>query len=162
MRTRGLAMIEVLISAIIIAVLFIAAVSTAASARGARQRALDLTTGQSLARMLMSEIDRVAYCEPGTLPTSTLGREAGEVAGQRTTFDDLDDYAGYTQSPATLRDGTVIAGSLWRWEVSVAHLASLSGTTTPVETGLRQVTVSVYRGQRLVARVNQVRSHGGG
>lgn len=39
-----------------------------------------------------------------------LGIDAGENAANKTTFDDIDDFNGYTESPPRYMDGTVMPG----------------------------------------------------
>jgi hypothetical protein len=52
------------------------------------------------------------------------GREAGEAASSRSSFDDVDDYNGWDQSPPQYRDGTEIPDRRqWRQRVNVRRVA---------------------------------------
>ncbi|HEV7298859.1 MAG TPA: prepilin-type N-terminal cleavage/methylation domain-containing protein [Tepidisphaeraceae bacterium] len=163
-RPRGVALIEVLIASTITAVLFVAAVSSAAAARVTRQKAFDATNGHMLGAALMAELNERAYCEPGTVDNATTsrGRDFGELPGRRDLFDDVDDYHDYQSPSPTLLDGTVLAGPQWSWSVHIDRLSNLNGTASPSETGLRRVRVTVMKGTRIVARIDQLRSRAAG
>jgi hypothetical protein len=75
-----------------------------AIARSQRNQ-VDRTAGYALADQLMAEIVQCRFAEPSGGGT-TLGPDAGELT--RASYDDVDDYKGYTASPPVLRDGTAM------------------------------------------------------
>ena len=107
-----------------------------------------------LAQDLMSEILDTHYQEPDDAPL--FGPEAGESAGDRAAFDDVDDFHGWTCSPPEYRDGTAMSNlSLWRRDVTVEQI-SAGDLATPVagDQGLRRITVEVrHDGKLLVTMV---------
>jgi MSHA pilin protein MshD len=98
-------LIECLVSVLIVGVVLVAAVGTFGQIARGRQNQVDRTAGVALADQLLAEILQCYFKEPGG--GTTLGRDTGETT--RATFDDVDDYDGYTTSPPTLRDGTVMS-----------------------------------------------------
>jgi hypothetical protein len=161
-HARGMALVEVLISSAITAVLFVAAVVTASSARITRQRSMDDINGRQLARTLLIEISKRAYKDPTGLATDALGRDSGETANVRSTWDDIDDYTGYSQSPPTDLAGVTLIDSTWRWTVTVTRVSDLAGTASSSETGFKRIQIDVYHGQRIAGRVINIRTAGGG
>ena len=115
---RGFTLIEAAVSAVIIAVMFSAALSTAAAARAREQKAIDRQRGLDLAQSLMSEILDKAYVDPGLLPL--FGPELAELLQPRSVYNDVDDYNGLVDSPPTYVNGTAITGySRWSRTVTV-------------------------------------------
>ena len=70
--------------------------------------------------------------------STTLGKDAGEVAGRDTTFDDIDDYKGYQDSVAHPRLGKFyVSCNVWY----VSETAPFD--TTASKTFLKKISVSV-------------------
>jgi type II secretory pathway pseudopilin PulG len=130
--------------------MFLAAMSGLAAATAAREVNAARLQAHALAMDLMSEILQSSYKEP--TDTAAFGLEAGESPASRANWDDVDDFAGFSQSPPTRRDGTVIPATAgWRWEASVTYAdPSDPSKATAVESGLKRITVTVTdpRGRR--------------
>ena len=58
---------------------------------------------QQLATDMLAEIAMLPYEDPDG--TVKFGREIGEPANNRSDFDDIDDYDGWTKSPPQKKDG---------------------------------------------------------
>lgn len=75
-----------------------------------------------------------------------FGLETGEVAANRTTYDDVDDYNGYVSDPPTHRDGTDIDGfSDWTFSVTVTPAEPVANgivTSNDDQQPLRVITVT--------------------
>lgn len=111
----GMTMIEVMVSLVLVSTILL--VSLAASAnllRNDTQRRAD-HDGRGLANQIMDEVSAMSFQDS---VDPRFGLEADEVAGDRSTFDDVDDYDRYSMSPPTYRDGTRIDGYA-DWKVSV-------------------------------------------
>jgi prepilin-type N-terminal cleavage/methylation domain-containing protein len=149
---RGITLIESVISLAIVGVVLVAALQTvAASARFRAQRG-ERELGMAMAEDLMGEILSVSFEEPDGTPV--FGREAGEADTDRVSWDDVDDYDGWSASPPVRRDGTPVPGATeWTRSVSVVYVdvvdpnARVAGPTR-----LKRITVKVAapRGQILV------------
>jgi prepilin-type N-terminal cleavage/methylation domain-containing protein len=99
-RRRGFTAIEALIAATILAILT-ASVSGALSAGRAQAKlARDTLSASFLAQSMMDEIMRLPYDDP--LGYTTLGPDPGQAT--RSTFNNIDDYYGYTDGPNNLTD----------------------------------------------------------
>ena len=93
---------------------------------------------------LMSEVLSQAYKDPDE-DTDSIGRDSGEGSGDRTAFDDVDDYSGYTGWPAKRRDGSVAGGSeKYGQLVNVNWIDPLTLGTSGTDTGLKSVQVLIY------------------
>ncbi len=160
MRARAFSLVEVAISVVIVGGLFAAALNVAGSAGVTRRKVTDVGRAYLLAEDLMAEIIAQPYREPGTT-SSPIGPETGETTGgTRAAFDDVDDYAGWKDSPPAARDGTAIAGySDWARTVAVAwapanDLTATSGTAT----GLKRITVTVSRAGTKLFELTAIRT----
>lgn len=156
---RGFSLLEATVATLLVGLVFVAAVQTLAVLRWRTISQADRNRAQVLAWELMSEILSKAYEEPQTVTTS-LGPEAPETSLGRPAFDDVDDYAGWSQSPPTTPDGipqTELQG--WTMSVSVAWVdpADMRSVRSE-ETGMKHVEVTVCRGQMVLARLLAYRS----
>jgi MSHA pilin protein MshD len=162
---RALSMIEVVISIVIIGTMLVAALSAAGAAVTSRQKLLWRVQGQQLARALMSEILPMPYQDPTqdpNVPTLVLGCETGETSTNRATFDDVDDFNGYQQSPPQALDGSALTSeSTWSWSVTVEWVNPLSpgGAAVPAETETKRITVTVIHNSMAVATLVGLRTN---
>ncbi|MGI9470461.1 MAG: type IV pilus modification PilV family protein [Rubripirellula sp.] len=139
----GLSLIEVVISIVLVAsVLLVSLAASANLMRNSHERR-DTNQGQQLATQFLDEVTAMAFRD---LSEPTFGLESGELLSDRTTFDDVDDYANYQQSPPTHRDGTAIS-SYEGWTISVGVVAAdidndgISTSAATNDSPLRRVTV---------------------
>lgn len=136
-------------------------VSVLAAAWGAtKQRASIATTtlASQLAQELMQEAMSKPYSDPDGSPL--LGIELGELTPSRTTFDDVDDYDGYRENSVIGLDGKAIVGAeAYKRQVRVKWVSTTDGTTeVGAESGLKHITVTVYKGSVQVAKAEGLRS----
>ncbi len=166
---RALTLIEVVISTLVVSVTLIAALHAVGGARLARQVSDDRARAMTVAEDLMSEILLRAYDDPQG--TGVFGPDPGEDAKQRATFDDVDDYDRWTESPPTDAAGTALPGlNGWERRVQVLYvaratllpaavvLAAGNPKAPPVDTGLKRVRVTVLRDGRELAVLDALRS----
>ena len=86
------------------------------------------------------------YEEP--VDTPVFGPEATEDAGgNRTEYDDVDDYHGWVAGPPQERDGTALPGLTgWQRSVSVDYVdPDVPETVVGSDQGVKRVTVTVSR-----------------
>lgn len=153
-----MAMIEAVVSTIIVAVMLAAALRTVAASREGQVRNSDALKGHYLAMDLMSEILDLSYTDPDGLPL--FGQELGELLGAREAFDDVDDYHNWSQGSLLRRDGSTIPGFTgWSRSVQVQWVSPLNlSSGSLVDTNAKKVTVTVRRGSAVVARLTAVRT----
>ena len=142
-RPKGMSLVEAVISMGIVSVMMVAALQMVGASAQTRQAHASQRRAPALARDLMAEILPNAYCEPDDTPV--FGPETGETGGDRTAFDDVDDYDGWSSQPPQSKDATSMANLAgWRRDVVVEYVdpgnvSNVSGTNT----GLKRITVTV-------------------
>ncbi|HEX2838428.1 MAG TPA: hypothetical protein VHN77_09905 [Phycisphaerales bacterium] len=152
----GLTLVEAVLSLLVLAVLATASLSAISQSRAARLAVDEQSMGSALARSLLSEIAALPSMESAS---TTIGVDGGENASDRTTFDDVDDFNGFSESPCIALDGKVIDGTdAWQRSVVVAWVSvSATTTTTTSDTGLKRVWVTVSHNGRAVTRLSALR-----
>ena len=141
----GLTLVEVSISTLIVGMLMVASLQSVANIGRTWTATNQLVDGQGLAQELIREILAQGYSDPTDPNATTWGLESGETT--RATFDDLDDYSGWTESPVKDAAGTALAGYTgWTRSVLVQLLnkndySVLSAGSA--DQGLRAITVTV-------------------
>lgn len=139
--------VEAVISTVIVAVMFVAALSTVGAARMTEHRVALVSRGRLLAESLLSEVLQQDYEDPDG--AAVFGVESGESGTARMDFDDVDDFDGWSSSPPVSRDGMPLADATgWRRTVKVEWVdASNVGQVKGTETGVKRVTVTAeYNG----------------
>ena len=96
----------------------------------------------ALADSILEEILLKSYCDPDTLDSSTSPPTCGAntVESGRSTYDDVDDYNGLTQTAFSDLPPELSGPSGYAVVIAVSAPASLSGVT------MKRVTVTVSRG----------------
>jgi len=128
---------------LIVAIMAVAALRTVGSSAVARQIQASQRRGPALARQLMAEILPNHYSEPDEAPQ--FGRETGESSSSRSSYDDVDDYNGWSSSPPATNDGAAMSDlSGWARSVIVQYvdpnnLTSVVGS----DQGVKRITVTV-------------------
>lgn len=146
-KRLGLTLVEVVISTILVSFLMVTALRTTANVFQTWTVTAEQSEGQFLAQQLMSEILQQSYQDPED-PGSTLGVNTGETSGDRSTFDDVDDYKDYTASPPKDRTNTVLSEYTGWTETVYIKKVSNGNPTFEVndnfnEQRLKKITVTV-------------------
>lgn len=153
---RGISLIEVTISMVIVSIMSVGMVQTLGIAANTRSLASDRIRGHHLAMDMLSEIRSKAWHDPDR-PGTALGPDPGEFDGKtRLAYNDIDDYHNWTQSPPLLPNGDPVPGFAgWERSVTVQY-ATVSGSSIVVsgnpESG-KLITVTVKRSGRRMAEV---------
>ena len=151
-------MVEVIISTMLVAVVLVGAMDCVGSVLRGRTATSESVRAKHLAQQLMVEIIGQSYEEP--VDTPQFGRES-ESGGDRSDWDDIDDYDAWSSSPPEAKDGAALPNlSGWQREVTVDwvdpnSLSTVSGT----DQGVKRVTVLVSRNGTLKARMESLRSN---
>ena len=158
MIRRGLSLIEVVASTLIVGVMAVAALNSLGAATRSSNSIGNRAVALGLADELMSEILQAAYREPDG--AAGMGADTGETSGPRSAFDDVDDYQGWNKSPPQYRDGTTMPDRAdWRHRVEVTRVGpSDPSQTAGSDQGDKRIRVTIeYRGQ-VVAEFVAVRT----
>ncbi len=155
---RGFSLIEATFSVVLVAVMFAAVMTTVGAARVVRYKTDGRSRGSTLAHDLMAEILQVPYEEPDG--PASLGRDNGEAGGNRTDFDDIDDYDGWTSSPPELKGGTPLSlPAGWSRSVEVSWIVATNlALTSGTETNAKRIIVTVKHKNVTMAQVTAIRT----
>lgn len=136
----GYTLVEVSMSTLLIGVVLIGAMNTAGYATRGQIDNKERAQAKLLANAMLAEILELPYQEPTVTPV--FGPESGEV---RATYDDVDDYKQFTDSPPVNKQGVAMAGGtgLTR-SVTVAYAEpnNLMATST-TDKGIKRISVVV-------------------
>lgn len=145
-------------SILIVGLMLVAALHTIGASKIAQSRSAEQVLGPMLAQELMIEILSQAYQEP--VDTPVFGRE-GEPGGDRSLWDDVDDYHGWNASPPEYKNGTPVPGAEgYERTVSVTWANAFTpDNTTNSASDLKRIDVTVLHNGRTVAKLSALRSY---
>lgn len=156
---RSFSLVEVVVSVLVMGVMFVAALNTVGAARSGEYRLAEREQALLLAQALVAEIMQQAYADP-TAGYGSWGIGSDELTGNRSLFEDVDDYDDWQASPPQNKDGTAIAwASDFGRAVDVAWVTpgNLSQTSSS-ETGIKRIVVTVTRGGRTLVSLTAYRT----
>lgn len=158
---RALTLAELVVSTAIVGVMMVAALSTVAASRRSHESVVQRQRAFLLAEALLSEIAVQPYEDASDTPAKR-GPTAGEAApGNRSLFNDLNDYEGWTASPPQRKDGVAVPSATgWRETVTLEPLDPATLAKTDTELGLTRVTVSITQNGALAAELTLLRGRG--
>lgn len=142
---RGFTLVEAVVCMVIVATMFVAALTTVAGAAQARAAQAGWRKADTLARVLLGEMQAQAYGTTGgsIVPLIILG----QTPSDRLSYNDVDDYHDLNESPPLSRDGVKLPGyDRWRWAVSVERVDPadpLGASTRGTDKGMKRVTITV-------------------
>jgi len=158
-RARTFLLIESVMSTLVISVMLVAALSAVALVRTNEARIVERRRGLLLAQMLMSEILQQAYVDPSAGPGG-FGIGADKLVGNRSRFDDVDDYYNWDVSPPQNKDGSAIP-----WATGYEQIASVNwvdpnnlALTSGSETYVKRIQVITKYQGRTVATLTAYRT----
>jgi hypothetical protein len=122
---------------------------TLAAATLSRGLAQDRARGVALSTDLLQEILAAPFAAVPAVVTPSP---------DRSTFDDIGDYYGWSASPPQRPDGAPIAPASWRREVTLTSVNPANPQAAQAGSNLVRVTVRVWKGTRLVATADALRS----
>jgi len=149
----GFTLLEAIIAMVLVGLVLVAAFHVLGGTTQSTYLSAQSSTGLLLAEGLMAEILPRAYAEP-EVENPSIGPESGE-SSDRTAFDDVDDYDGWTATPPEAADGSPLAGyDAWTRSVTVeyAPLTNPLGTVGSDE-GIKRITVTASHGGKTVAEL---------
>jgi MSHA pilin protein MshD len=149
-RRHGFSYVEVLVSTLIVGGMMVTAMNLLGSVVKSRTASGNYARAALLAQQMTSEITGVSYIDASS---PSFGPEVGESTGNRSLFDDVDDYHGWTESPLRTRDNVTIANTTgWTRSISVAWVdPTLPSTTVGTDQGVKRITVTIQRSGQTLA-----------
>lgn len=160
-RRRGLSLIEVIVSIPLVGVALVAALNTVGASKTSQFKNTEMREAHLLAQQLMGEILLQDYADPD-LGFTSFAIESGEGnTGNRSLFDDVDDYDLWQASPPQQRDGTVMSHLPdWKRTVTVNWLNTSDLTLSVTTTEIKHIRVKVKRQGRLLCTLDAYKTSG--
>jgi prepilin-type N-terminal cleavage/methylation domain-containing protein len=151
-RDRGLTLIETIAAIVVAAIGASGFVSLYLSATDGHSRVETRTVGCFLAQGLMDEVRSKRFDENHVAPFSVnLGTDMSENGGDKTTFDDVDDFGGWSETPSGF-EAYVLS-------VSVEYVRERNldqGSSSP--TRFKRIVVEAALGEETVAELKTIAS----
>ena len=153
------AVVEAVLSALIVGLMLAAAIETVSKSRASQAWAADRVRAYELASTLMSEITDQKYSDPD-LVTLVLGPDGTEALTGRSAFDDVDDYHGLTETTPKKRDGTSLtAYSGWTRSVNVVWSTPADlQVSSATDSSIKRITVTITKGKKKIAEMVSIRT----
>jgi hypothetical protein len=156
---RGITLIETCLSTIVVGGLLGASITAVGNLATARQITSDRARGCQLAEDLLAEAQMLPYMDP-TLSQDQIGPSAAELAtGNRSLFNDADDYDGWSDGPPTNKDGSLISGfDSWKRSVTVQWVDPAAAYAPRLtSTGYKKITVIASKNGKRVAALSCIK-----
>ncbi len=160
-RSHGITLMETAIGTLLVGGVLAATLQLVGPTVRSTALAGDRVIAAAIADLYLDEILAKAYADP-THDTGVIGIETGETAGDRTTYDDVDDYHGWTGTPMG-PDGVSMGqiGPGWQVQVQVAFVTTKDpAAPAAVDNGVKRVTVTVTRNGTVFCRRIGIRTRG--
>jgi len=130
MRRNGFTIMEAAISVAIVGILMASSLTAMGQIAKARRVQAERRSAYELNLQLMTEILSQYFVDPGSNTT-------------RATFNGVNDYNGYTESPPTRKDGTVLSDySSWTRSVVVTYVNPNNPANALAGSTLQSITVT--------------------
>ncbi len=145
-RRCGYSYVEVVLSAVIISVLLVSALRLSTNLGRSQQAGTIKQLCGRLVIDMLEEIKQQDYKDPAGAP-DTLARETGELTDDRTNYNDVDDYHGWSASPPEDRlDNPLPHFSGVTRSVTIRFVSSADfAATSASDEGYKEVTVTVTK-----------------
>jgi prepilin-type N-terminal cleavage/methylation domain-containing protein len=160
---RGLTLVETVIAMVIVSVMMVAALNTVGAARMGEKTVNESRQARILAQDLLNEILAQAYADASDTPTNFGPTPAEAATGNRSLFNDVNDYNRYEDTVGLSNKAGTSLGYDSSWSREVALKTMSPATATPSGTtdlGLMKVTVTVLKNDVERASVAAMRSSG--
>lgn len=145
-RRRAFTLAELSMAIFIVGVGFVACVRALPVLLKTAAAEKQTLIAQQLAGDLAAEIALLPFENP-TSSSTTLGPDSGESGTNRSLFDDIDDYAGWSKSPPDNKDGTPAAnGTGYTRSVAVVYVLPTDfNTVSTAPTDAKRITITVTK-----------------
>lgn len=158
----GYSLIEASIASVIVGLTLVAAVHAVGAARSGEVRRTSANQASTLIQDLHAEISGLPYEDSSDTSGASGPSNVELVPGNRSLFNDVNDYRGWVESPPRAKDGSPLGlDSSWRRSVAVEWVnPSNPSVVVGTDAGLVRVTVSVLRNGAPVGSIATLHSRG--
>ncbi len=154
---RGLSIIEVSIATVLTGALLVGSMRIAGTHAAARSAMAQRLAAEFLAQHLAAEIGSRFYEDPVD-PLDVFGPSATELVSGRSSFNDVDDYHGLTETPPRGPTGAALSGLTGVERTTKVEYIDTSGNVSVTATGLKRVTIVVSKDRKVLATALVMRS----
>ncbi|MEM9372421.1 MAG: hypothetical protein AAGA55_02155 [Planctomycetota bacterium] len=158
---RGVTMMEAVIGTLLVGGVLAGTLGVVGPTARSSRLAGDVVIASYLAAEMLAEIEAQAFEDPDSADRA-FGPEPGESGGNRSRFDDVDDYLAWSSAPQSTA-GALTAGLSDGWLVSVGVVYANAGNPNAdaaADTGIKRVTVSVTKNEVLLHQQSVLRTRG--
>ncbi|MBO6513508.1 MAG: hypothetical protein JJ974_06055 [Phycisphaerales bacterium] len=157
---RGISLAETVVSTLLIGFVLVSTLTIVAPLTRSNTVHANSLVATNLARELSDEIATKAFIDSSPDSQDALGFDAGDSTFLRSTYDDIDDYHKWSSSPPKHSLGGIYTSMTgWTREVSVDHvMITEPSKDSPTYTGLKRVTVIVYKDGTALASMTTLHS----
>ncbi len=156
----GISMAETVVSTLLVGFVLMGSLQIVGPLIRSNTHQSDRLFADHLANEMTHEISTKLYMDPTKENRLDLGVEPDETLKDRTTFDDVDDFHGWTANPPVLSGNQSLDDmKAWTRSVVVTHV-NVDDPTTPslTETGLKRVVVSVSKNGVVLSSISSLHS----
>lgn len=149
---HGFTLVEMVICILLVSTVFAVAMNTVGASRTMMFRVADRAAADALAGQMIAEVLALPYWSP--VHHAGMGPNSQEAAeGDRSKFDDVDDYHNWAATPPQLKDGTELTDHAGLTRAVKTPWVDPTDFTTErnYETGVKRITVQVKRGDLVLA-----------
>ena len=159
---RGLTIVECVVAVLVVGITLAASVNLVGSARKGERRNSDAQRALTLAQDLLAEICAQPYRGSDDVAPAPGRNSAESAAGNRSLFDDVNDYRPWTESPPLDKSGASLGyDSSWTRAVAVEFVEPTNtNTASATDKGIARVIVTVSRNGVVLATLPTLRSLG--
>lgn len=154
----GISMAETVVATLLVGLVLVSIIQIVGPIVRSRSVQTHRLVATNLANELVEEISTKAFTSPILDDLESMGPGVGE---NRSTYDDVDDYNGWSASPPQLSSGSsnlFLAG--WTRSAKVVHVdVNDPRIESGSYTGLKRITVTVSKNGQQLAQVIALRSY---
>lgn len=160
-KSKAMTLVESIIAITVVAWLLTMAINSVGAAKRTAAAGNQERLALEIAQSLLAEIAGQPYADDQD--STSAGPSATESAtGNRSLFNDVNDYEGWIAAPPQAKDGIArVCPSGWREEVDLTYLnpGNIDLSSGPL-TDLTRIRVLIYNGSGLLAQLTTIRSRG--
>ena len=155
---RAITMAETIISTLLVGLVLVGTIQIVGPVVRSGSVMADKAIATNLARELSEEIATKYFTAPGNSDLEALAPGVGET---RSTYNDIDDYNGLSNSPPQLSDGTKLTNLVgWTRTVKVEHMSLIDpSSNSRGYSGGKRVTVIVSKDGVQLAEMATLHTH---
>ena len=158
---RAITLAETVVSILLISFVLVSTLQIIGPVSRSSSLQADRLVAANLASELAEEISTKLFEDNNAASPDDIGIDADDSVINRTSFDDVDDYHGWSSSPPKMSYGASnISLTGWTRSVSVKHvLVNAPGTASATYTGLKKIVIKVHKDGVLLADIRSLHSH---